>query len=125
MNRKDMTENYYFRFYKCGLSIEMTAELCFKSVRTVKLWDKGKAIPPECKRLMKMYCSRRLGDSKQWEGFYMQSDRLVLPTGEALEAQQVLTAAAVLEIAAKPEHEVLVKLARYLRAIRKIEVINK
>lgn len=122
MNRKDMTENYYFRFFKCGLSIEMTSELCFKNVRTVKLWDSGKTIPPECRRLMRMYSKQQLGLNEQWDGFYMQADRLVLPTGEELEAQQVLTAAAILEIAAKPEQEILTKIGRYLRAIKKIQL---
>jgi hypothetical protein len=34
-----MTKNYFFREFECGLSIEQTAEVCFKSVRTAKESD--------------------------------------------------------------------------------------
>lgn len=51
MKYHEMTKNYFFRGFECGLSIEDTAELYFKSMRTVKEWDKGQSIPPECKRL--------------------------------------------------------------------------
>ncbi len=37
-----MAKNYFFREFECGLSIEQTAELCFKSVRTVKEWTGAK-----------------------------------------------------------------------------------
>lgn len=52
-------QNYIFREFECGLTVEQAAELCLKTVRTVKKWDKGKTIPPECKRLMRM--------TKGWE----------------------------------------------------------
>lgn len=119
MNRKHMTENYYFRFYQCGLTLEMTAELCFKSVRTVKLWDSGKSIPPECKRLMRLYTKSELGI--EWDGFSMQANKLVLPTGERLDPQQVVTAAAILELAPQTEMEIMQKLGRYLRALDRIK----
>ncbi|SPY28497.1 Uncharacterised protein [Photobacterium damselae] len=38
---REMTKNYYFRKFQCGLSKKDTAELCFKSVRTVTRWDSG------------------------------------------------------------------------------------
>ncbi len=36
MKYHEMTKNYIFREFKCGLSIEDTDELCFKNVRTVR-----------------------------------------------------------------------------------------
>ncbi len=62
-----MTKNYIFREFESGLSIEETAELCLKTARTVKEWDKGKTIPPECKRLMRMTKGRVLSSSEAWE----------------------------------------------------------
>lgn len=44
MKYHEMTENYIFREFECGLFIEETAELCLKSVRTVKEWNKGKEL---------------------------------------------------------------------------------
>lgn len=46
MNRKEMTKNFVFREFECGLSIEEAAKLCFKTVSEVKRWDKGEKIPP-------------------------------------------------------------------------------
>ncbi|ODS04745.1 hypothetical protein VSF3289_03884 [Vibrio scophthalmi] len=53
MKYRDMTKNYVFREFECGLSIEQTAELCFESIRTVKSWDEGSEIPDVCKRLIR------------------------------------------------------------------------
>ncbi len=36
MKYHEMTTNYVFRELECGLSVEETADLCFKCVRTVK-----------------------------------------------------------------------------------------
>lgn len=63
MKYREMTKNYIFRELKCGLSIKQTSELCFKSVRTVKEWDKGKEIPKECKRLN----VQRVHGAANWE----------------------------------------------------------
>ncbi len=64
MKYHEMTKNYIFREFECGLTKEQTSELCFKSVRTVTEWDKGKQIPPECKRLMRIVSSR----NQRWLG---------------------------------------------------------
>ena len=45
MKYHEMTKNYFFREFERGLSTEETAELCFKSVSTVKGWRKGNAFP--------------------------------------------------------------------------------
>ncbi|WP_229618694.1 regulator, partial [Vibrio parahaemolyticus] len=99
------------------LSVEQAAELCLKTVRTVKEWDKGKTIPPECKRLMRMTKGRELSPSEQWEQFKMHYDRLELPTGQLVTAQQILTGIALLEIGSEPDQVTMTKILRYVRAI--------
>ncbi len=71
MKYHEMTKNYIFRELECGLSIEDTAKLCFKSVRTVKEWDKGRDIPKECKRLMRLVSGRVVSTNVEWNGFKM------------------------------------------------------
>lgn len=77
MKYHEMTKNYFFREFECGLSIEDTAQLCFKSVRKVKKWDKGHYIPNECKRLMRMSKILVLGFIDEWEDFQISNDLLV------------------------------------------------
>ncbi|MGN2752527.1 regulator [Aliivibrio fischeri] len=120
MKYNQMTNNYFFRFYKCGLSVEKTAELCFKTVRQVKNWDKGAEIPPECKRLMRMYCERKIGQGDNWQGFSIVKNRLRLPTGRELEPQQILTAVALLEI----ESDLEIKTSSYLLKTARIIANN-
>ena len=115
-----MTKNYIFREFECGLSVEQAAELCLKTVRTVKEWDKGKTIPPECKRLMRMAKGRELSSSSNWEGFKMHYDKLELPTGQFITAQQILTGVALLEIGASTDLELCRKILKYARELRKM-----
>ena len=124
MKYNQMTNNYYFRFYKCGLSIEKTAKLCFKTVRQVNNWDEGTEIPPECRRLMRMYCERELGLGNNWQGFYIVKNKLRLPTGRELEPQQILTAVALLEIESDLDKRTLTKLLTLSRAIAKLKNAN-
>ncbi|MUK93482.1 regulator [Aliivibrio fischeri] len=121
MKYNQMTNNYFFRFYKCGLSVEKTAELCFKTVRQVNNWDKGAKIPPECKRLMRMYCERKIGLGDSWQGFSIVKNKLKLPTGRELEPQQILTAIALLEIESDMDKKTLTKLVKISRAIANIK----
>ena len=121
MKYNKMTNNYFFRFYKCGLSVEKTAELCFKTVRQVNNWDKGTEIPPECRRLMRMYCERKLGVGESWQGFSIVKGRLRLPTGIELEPQQILTAVVLLEIESDTAKRTLTKLSRIARNINRIK----
>ncbi|EOX4928783.1 regulator [Vibrio alginolyticus] len=118
MKYHEMTKNYIFREFECGLTVDQTAELCLKSVRTVKEWDKGKNIPSECKRLMRMTRGRILRPSSDWDSFKMHYDRLELPTGQLVTAQQVITGIALLEIGAMTDLEVARKILRYARALR-------
>ncbi|WP_332408296.1 DUF3653 domain-containing protein [Vibrio metschnikovii] len=121
MKYYEMTKNYVFRELECGLSIKDTAELCFKNVRTVKEWDKGKEIPPECKRLMRMYRGHELNKSEKWKGFRMRSDHLELPSGQMLSAQQIIMGAALVEIACSEDLKTRARLLKYARAIAKIK----
>ncbi|MUH97357.1 regulator [Aliivibrio fischeri] len=125
MKYNQMTNNYFFRFYKCGLSVEKTAELCFKTVRQVNNWDKGAEIPPECKRLMRMYCERKIGLGDNWQGFSIVKNRLKLPTGRELEPQQILTAVALLEIESHEDKKTLSKLVKFAQLIADIKIKNK
>ncbi|BEI23101.1 regulator [Vibrio fluvialis] len=120
MKYHEMSKNYIFREFECGLTREQTAELCFKSVRTVTEWDKGKPIPPECKRLMRLTKSRQLSHFNEWDDFIMRQDKLILPTGEAVSAQQVLTGIALLQIQSDTELKTLTKLLKYSRALHSI-----
>ncbi|NRF32133.1 phage protein [Vibrio coralliilyticus] len=117
MKYHEMTKNYIFREFKCGLSIESTAELCFKSVRTVKQWDKGLAIPKECKRLMRKQSRLELSYDAEWVGFKMVNQKLELPTGRKVSPQEILAGIALLEINSELELKTSSKLIKYARAI--------
>lgn len=121
MKYHEMTKNYIFREFECGLTREQTAELCFKSVRTVSEWDKGKHIPPECKRLMRMYRGRELSPSEQWSGFLMRHDKLELPNGKCISPQEIITGIALLEISSPDELKTLKSLLTLARIIAKIK----
>ncbi|HCE2133031.1 phage protein [Vibrio parahaemolyticus] len=120
MKYHEMTKNYIFREFECGLTVEEAAKLCLKTVRTVKEWDRGKEIPPECKRLMRMTKGRELSAAEQWENFKMHYDRLELPTGQLVSAQQILTGIALLGIGALPDLEIASQILRYARALKDI-----
>ncbi|EIC9817014.1 MULTISPECIES: regulator [unclassified Vibrio] len=121
MKYHEMTKNYIFREFECGLSVEQAAELCLKTVRTVKEWDKGKTIPPECKRLMRMAKGRVLSPSNQWENFKMHYDKLELPTGKMVTAQEILTGIALIEIKASNDIATCSKLLKYSRLISNLK----
>ncbi len=111
----------FFREIECGLTVEETANLCFKTVRQVKLWDTGKVeIPPECKRLMRMVKGRELHNKPDWEGFRMSGDFLILPNGQHVTAQRLLTAINVLEIGSDLELKTTAKLIRNARMLAKL-----
>ncbi|NNN83899.1 regulator [Vibrio sp. A8-1] len=120
MKYHEMSKNYIFRELQCQLTIKQTAELCFKSVRTVKQWDSGKMIPPECKRLMRMHAGYELSKSEKWEGFKIVKEQLILPTGQGLSPQQILMGAALVEISASDDIRTRSRLLKYARVIAKL-----
>ncbi|EKO3384684.1 phage protein [Vibrio fluvialis] len=121
MKYHEMSKNYIFREFECGLTREQTAELCFKSVRTVTEWDKGKPIPPECKRLMRMVKGREISGHASWNEFRMRFDKLELPTGQLVTAQEVVIGIALLKIGADKDVETSRKIIKICRAISKIK----
>ncbi|RJX72811.1 regulator [Vibrio sinensis] len=121
MKYREMTKNYVFREFECGLSKEETAKLCFKSLRAVTEWDKGKAIPKECKRLMRMATGRELSQSDVWQGFIMHPDKLELPTGRMISPQELLAGIALLEIQSELEIVTTTRLLKYARKIADIK----
>ncbi|EJV9421100.1 phage protein [Vibrio vulnificus] len=120
MKYYEMTKNFVFREFECGLTVEETAKLCFKSVRQVKAWDKGKTIPSECKRLMRMSKGRELSPCDSWEAFKMHYDKLELPTGQLVSAQEVLAGIALMEIDAPEDAKTKSHLLKYARALNAI-----
>ncbi|EHK8977855.1 phage protein [Vibrio vulnificus] len=120
MKYYEMTKNFVFREFECGLTVEQTAKLCFKNVRQVKEWDKGKPIPPECRRLMRMSKGRELSVCDEWDNFIMRHDRLELPTGQLVTAQQVLIGVALLELGAPNDMSIAHRVLRYARALKKM-----
>ncbi|MBY8208077.1 regulator [Vibrio fluvialis] len=123
MKYHEMSKNYIFREFECGLTREQTAELCFKSVRTVAEWDRGKPIPPECKRLMRITTGRELSLLSCWEGFKMRKGKLELPTGQMVTPQQIIIGIALVEIESDLELKTKSKLLKLARAIERIKSI--
>ncbi|WP_105902106.1 phage protein [Vibrio gangliei] len=125
MKYHEMTKNYVFREFECGLTIEETAILCFKTVRTVTDWDKGKPIPPECKRLMRMYSGRELSHADEWQGFKMNKNCLITPYDHRATPQQILMGLALIEIQSELEIKTSTHLLKMARAISAIKMKNK
>ncbi|WP_264876288.1 regulator [Vibrio agarivorans] len=119
MRYNQMTRNFIFREFKCRLSIEDTAKLCFKSVSTVKKWDKGNDIPKECKRLMRLHSNTVCSYAGEWEQFKIENGRLVLPTGQRLTPNQVLMGAALVEIGGEIELKTSSTVIKTARALQK------
>ncbi|MCU8487745.1 regulator [Vibrio vulnificus] len=117
MKYHEMTKNYIFREFECGMSIVETAELCFKSVRTIKEWDRGKAIPKECKRLMRKQCRLELSHIEDWRGFRMNNQRLELPTGQLVTPQELLAGIGFLEIGSELELKTSAKILKLVRPL--------
>ncbi|WP_338129545.1 regulator [Vibrio fluvialis] len=107
------------------MSKEQTAKLCFKTVRVVTGWDNGKEIPPECKRLMRMYKRLDLSNDAEWKGFSVYGTQMKLPTGALVTPQQILTGIALLEIQSDNEKKILSRMLKYCRCINKIKKANE
>lgn len=115
-----MTENDIFREFECGLFIADTAELCFKSVRTIKEWDKGKEIPKECRRLMRKQSRLELSCYEEWQGFRMTNRKLELPTGQKVTPQEILSGIGLLQINSELELKTKFKVLKLARKIARL-----
>jgi hypothetical protein len=125
MKYHEMTKNYIFRELECGLSIEQTAELCFKSVRTIKEWDKGQTIPKECKRLMRNHIRLELSHDVQWQGFRMIGNKMEIPNGKLVSPQELITGIALLDVQSELELQTTSKLLKYARIIGTLRYKNR
>ncbi|WP_415721582.1 DUF3653 domain-containing protein [Photobacterium ganghwense] len=118
---KKITNNYIFRKFTCGLSREETAELCFKTVRTVTRWDEGQEIPPVCRRLMKLYSCRDLeAINENWRGWKIKHGELVTPNGWSLTPDRIVTGNALLEINAEDDRKTKAAIMKAARLLRKV-----
>ncbi|WP_240308193.1 regulator [Vibrio cholerae] len=108
-------QNYVFREFECGFAREQNFVL---KVRESTGWSKGKAIPPECKRLMRVAKGRELSNHSDWFGFVMKHDRFESPTGKLISTQGILVGSALIEIESELEIKTsttLLKIARNLK----------
>lgn len=90
INRK-LTDNYIFRFFKCGLSLEKTSHLCDVSQKTVEAWDRGKPIPKHHRKMMELYSGfdiSHIDDS--WKGWRINGRWLVSPFGDHITMERLL-----------------------------------
>ncbi|MGL5471794.1 MAG: DUF3653 domain-containing protein, partial [Shewanella sp.] len=90
----------------------------------VKRWDEGEKIPPECKRLMRWYNGRELCHGDKWHGFRIEGGRLILPSGDRMTPQQILSGVAIMMIEAPSDAMTRSKLLKYARAIARIKGIK-
>ncbi|PSV37291.1 regulator [Photobacterium sp. GB-210] len=118
---REMTKNYYFRKFQCGLSKKDTAKLCFKSVRTITQWDTGQPIPPECRRLMRMHKGIELVTiENEWKGWQFSQGYLKNDQGLKMSQNQILTGYALLEIEAEDDRYIQSKIIKIARLINKL-----
>ncbi len=119
-----ITKNQIFRELECGLSIEQTAELCFKHIKTVKEWDKGRDIPPCCKRLMRLSKRRAVSSEHNWNHFNIINGRLELPNGRLVTPQEILLGSALTLEATESTRKTSLYLMKTARALAKILVLR-
>ncbi len=109
--------NYYFRKFECGLSKEEAAKLCFRTVRCIKEWDKGKTIPPECKRLMRMAKGRKFSSHhSEWDGWGFNGQHITTPDGMRLSPDQIITGVFIMQCGA--ERELAFKMLKFARSLK-------
>lgn len=90
----------------------------FEKCEDGQAWDKGKAIPPEFKRLMRMNKGRELSICVDWENLVIRHVRLELPTVQLVTAQQVLIGVAILELGASNDIEIAHQILKYARMLK-------
>ncbi|WP_295890938.1 regulator [uncultured Vibrio sp.] len=120
MKYHDMNRNHVFREIECNLTKEEVTKLCFKSVKEVTEWDEGKEIPRECKRLMRLCKGVKISTSCEWDGFKIIHGRMMLPTGQLISPQQILTGIGLLHIQSDLEIQTSKQLLKLARAIANI-----
>lgn len=69
---------------------------------------------------MRMNKGRELSSCEDWKNFVMRHDRLELPTGQLVTAQQVLVGVALLELGASNDIAIAHQILKYARVLKKI-----
>lgn len=64
---------------------------------------------------------RDLSSSEEWQNFKMHHDRLELPTGQLVTAQQVLVGIALLEIQSPIDGKTKAQILKFARCISKLK----
>ncbi|MFW1225420.1 DUF3653 domain-containing protein, partial [Vibrio parahaemolyticus] len=64
-----------------------------------------------------MIKGRELHNKPDWEGFQMRGDYLILPNGQQITSQRLLTAISVLEIESDMEIKTTTKLINFARTL--------
>jgi hypothetical protein len=67
-----------------------------------------------------MIKGRELHNKPDWEGFQMRGDYLILPNGQQVTSQRLLTAISVLEIESEIEIKTTSKLIKYARMLSRL-----
>ncbi|WP_158162519.1 DUF3653 domain-containing protein [Grimontia hollisae] len=117
---RNTTKNSIFRRFECGLSKADTAKLCFKSVSDVEKWDEGEPIPPECRRLMRMYSGREVcGVNEEWSGWRIARGGIITPANEFLDPDRIITGSYLLQLGTQQDREAIHRVLKYSRLIRK------
>nr|WP_317627955.1 DUF3653 domain-containing protein [Vibrio sinaloensis] len=71
-----------------------------------------------------MYSSRSLSFEYEWEGFYLEQGKLVLPSGGRLTPAQILLSSALIEISADKDIRMTSKIIKIARALAKLKLTN-
>nr|WP_308410883.1 DUF3653 domain-containing protein [Vibrio diazotrophicus] len=67
-----------------------------------------------------MIKGRELHHKPDWEGFQMRGNYLILPNGQQITSQRLLTAISVLEIESEVEIKTTSKLIKYARMLSRL-----
>ncbi|MBV7296619.1 DUF3653 domain-containing protein [Enterovibrio paralichthyis] len=119
MDRKT-SQNYIFRRFECGLSLDEAAKLCFKSVSDIEKWDEGEPIPPECRRLMRMYSGREIcGINDEWDGWRISRGGIITPANEFLDPDRIITGNYLLQLGTREDRAAAHRVLKYSRLIRR------
>ena len=70
---------------------------------------------------MRITAKRELHHDEKWEQFELRGGRMMLPTGQLVSPQQIITGIALLEIQSVEDRKTLHKLLKYSRAISKLK----
>ncbi|WP_231566211.1 DUF3653 domain-containing protein [Vibrio sinaloensis] len=71
-----------------------------------------------------MYSYRSLSFESEWEGFYLEQGKLVLPSGVRLTPAQILLGSTLLEISADQDMRMTSRTIKVARELAKLKLSN-